>query len=272
MSELAALVLELEPQGTPGRPSARDAQGVFFNLLARADAALAKKVHDETEPKPYGLALGRDWLRFTLIDPALYATASSAFYGCEGEVIRLGGGVYRVAKVRHDGHPWARLTTHTALLQAASPEERELTLEFATPTTFRRGTLNVPLPEPKLVFSGLVGKWNAFSPVPVDAGFLGWLEEFVAVSRASLETKMADGHHSPLVGFTGRVSFRAFDKQPVRVKQLGALARFAFYAGVGQKTTLGLGRARYLEARRAEEPKRPRVGAVEAVHPAWGEG
>lgn len=268
--DIAATIIPLEPQGAPGKISPRDAQGLLFNLLARADPSLARQAHDEAQPKTYGLSLGPGWLRVTLTDPRLCAAATPILRAAAGELVRLGGSAYRLGPATVDDHAWAGLTTHARLLQAASPNEPEVTLELVTPTTFRRGKLNVPLPEPRLVFGGLAAKWNAGSPIPVDAGFGPWLEEHVGVARLDVRTSLADGVHSPLVGFTGRVTFRAFDRQPVRVKQLGALARFAFYAGVGHKTTLGLGRARLLDPRRAHDPQRARPASNDSVpHPAW---
>jgi hypothetical protein len=53
-------------------------------------------------------------------------------------------------------------------------------------------------------------------------------------------------------------------RNAVRVKQLGALARFALFAGVGYKTTQGLGVTRFVTPKILEpEPN------TDGVHPAW---
>jgi CRISPR-associated endoribonuclease Cas6 len=279
---IASIIIALEPNGPHDRndrPSPRDVQGVFFNLATRAtlpalegraEQSLAKQIHDESDLKPYTTAWGgfdNPFMRLTLINPSHYALLSPALYGLIGEDLRVGANTYRVKHVLHEDHPRARLTTHQSLLQSADATQREVTLEFLTATTFKRGKLIMPMPEPKLVFHNLIEKWNQGSAVRIDAGFATWLETNVTISRAQIKTRLTDSFNGKVLGFTGRVTFEAWDSNPVRLKQLGALARFAFFAGVGYKTTLGLGQTRFIAPEiTVPEPPAP---IEEGIDPAW---
>jgi CRISPR-associated endoribonuclease Cas6 len=63
-----------------------------------------------------------------------------------------------------------------------------------------------------------------------------------------------DGHYrtTTFPGFVGSCSFRLVAVQnPELVKTLNALADFAFYAGIGAKSTMGCGVARRINADRS---------------------
>ena len=47
-------------------------------------------------------------------------------------------------------------------------------------------------------------------------------------------------------GGFGDVTFEALDNHAVHLRTLNLLANFAFYSGVGSKTTMGMGQARRL--------------------------
>jgi CRISPR-associated endoribonuclease Cas6 len=47
----------------------------------------------------------------------------------------------------------------------------------------------------------------------------------------------------------GQVNYRILgDVEPMQIKQINALADFALYAGVGRKTTMGMGMLRRLSS------------------------
>ena len=149
---------------------------------------------------------------------------------------------------------WAGESSYESLAQAWLLDTRRpparLNLLFASPTAFHSGGLSVPLPLPRLVFGSLLERWNALAPLRLGDDILAFAEREVAISRHRLQTEalpLSGGLH---IGFTGRCTYvvpgiqRAPDRSEYAWRALHLLAAFAFYAGAGIKTTMGMGMAR----------------------------
>jgi CRISPR-associated endoribonuclease Cas6 len=111
--------------------------------------------------------------------------------------------------------------------------------------------LNMPLPWPRLVFQSLANKWNAFAPMQL---WINWadFDRQVTVARFDLKTKLLDFGGFRQVGFVGECWFLIDPEARVPLRHaLYTLAQFAFYAGVGRKTTMGMGMVRPLGSRDA---------------------
>ena len=230
---LAALVLPLE--GTE-RPQPMHARGLLYQLLKEH----APELHDKPGLKPFTVGVGKrdaPFLRFTFLDEALYAALSPKLYGLAGQTVSLGGR-YRVRAVLQEDHPWAGLTTWPRLFGAESCADAPL--RFASPTFFRRKGANYPLPEPKLVFGSLIERWNAHAPLAVPEPVATVLTERLTLRYLQLRSRSATAHDRT-VGFMGRATFHLPRATPDEAHWLAVLSRFAFYSGVGAKTTLGFG-------------------------------
>ncbi|MHA2621495.1 MAG: CRISPR-associated endoribonuclease Cas6 [bacterium JZ-2024 1] len=142
------------------------------------------------------------------------------------------------------GSPWSQRKSFSQIYEDANPEHA-FTLQFATPTTFRQGDLDLPLPVPKLIFQGLLTRWNAFSGIPFPEDLVEVFERFVAIQEHSLKTLPFNDGRVIIPGFVGKVTFKIIGKLPSEtLHQINCLADFAFYAGVGRKTTHGMGLTR----------------------------
>ncbi len=235
---LAALVLPLEG---PALPQALHARGWVYNLLRET----APEVHDAAGPKPFTVGVGgrpnAPWLRLTCLTEEVYAALSPALWRRVGLEVRLGEDTYRIKAVLEAEHPWAGLVTWPRLFQGeAGPD---LGLEFASPTFFRRQGANYPLPEPRLVLGSLIERWNAHAPTPVPPGVAARLVEATTLRYLNGRTVSAVGHDRT-VGFRGRVTYHLPRASAEEARWLAALGRFAFFSGVGAKTTLGFGQVR----------------------------
>jgi CRISPR-associated endoribonuclease Cas6 len=275
---LYSLVLTLAPirEATVSATAGHQAHAAFLKTVQEADAALAEALHAPNVPnRPFtvsplmGVGEPRDgrvwlspewdyWLRFTILDPRLFERFMARFLRGDGRpTLRLGQAELLIKEilVTPGSHPWAGYTSWAQLVTEARPDA-EITLEFASPTAFGFGQRAwgkkvVVLPDPAPVFGSLVRAWNSAAPAPmrVDKEALAaYLEENAVVKRVEwLETRMLHFSRSPQVGFVGQVTYGLMAADETVRCQLNALADFAFYAGVGMKTTMGMGQCRRVE-------------------------
>jgi CRISPR-associated endoribonuclease Cas6 len=275
---LYSLVLALTPAGeaTIGATMGHQAHAAFLRTIQEADPMLAAELHDPDEPvrsftvsplqgvpHPHNgqvqLSPGRDcWLRFTLLQPGIFERFMARFLQSgDRPAIRLGQAelLIREILVTPGAHPWSGYTTCAELLERARPEP-EITLDFASPTAFGFGQMawgkkSFVLPDPEPVFSSLARSWNGLAPPPLQIDRVelqGYINEHVVVKRLhGLETQMLRFSRSPQIGFVGCVTFGLMSKDDAARRLLNALADFAFYAGVGMKTAMGMGMVRRVD-------------------------
>ncbi len=253
---LTAIVLTLEG---PARPDPDGWRGLVYGLLKQIDPNL-----HSAQPNPFSLSLGGHegawWVRVGILQEGLYARLSPHLFGLMGQTVRLKE-PFRVMAVLQEEHPWASMSSYPRLFQGQA--SASLGLQFASPTFFRRKGQSYPLPEPKLVFDSLALRWNAFAPVRVPEELQeSW--ERMTIARFQGHTQAIRPNPDERgVGFVGRVVYYLPAASPVETQWMQALGRFAFYAGVGAKTSLGFGRVRGFDPR--QEVQR---GGTEGENPA----
>ena len=239
----------------------------FLDSVRNLEPSLAEELHRPAPIKPFTISplWGRvafednRWrlfpgenytFRVTSIAPDLSKWLQDKWAHMLPEEITLVGAGLKVTgrTFDHEKHPWAGSTSYeeiytTAISKTLVPQK--LALEFYSPTTFRNRGANYPLPDPQKVFLNLLQKWNCYSPVHLGDNFTEFIEENVLPSAYKLQTRIIHFNNYKQVGFTGICSFgirRQNDDLPVRV--LHMLSEFIFYAGVGYKTTMGMGQGR----------------------------
>ncbi len=233
---LAALVILLEGE-TPPEPLGL--RGFFYALLEE----VAPEVHDQGE-NPFALGFGgREgayWARVSLLREDLYSRLAPRLFALEGREARLGR-PFRVRAVLQEGHPWAGVATYSRLFQG--PGSRDLPLRFHSPTFFRRKGVHYPLPEPRLVLESLLRRLEAFGPLKAPEGVREALLERTTVRFLEGRTQPARTEVDT-VGFVGRAVYHLPRATEEEALWLSALGRFAFFSGVGAKTSLGYGLAK----------------------------
>ena len=66
-------------------------------------------------------------------------------------------------------------------------------------------------------------------------------------SLLKIHTEVIGNYDSKFIGCVGEINYRILgDVQAIAIKQMNTLANFALYAGVGRKTTMGMGMTRRL--------------------------
>ena len=266
MNDLLSLMLTLRPQESgPGSPYwGLAAHRALLDLVRQADPALATTVHDGPGLKPFtvstligysprsGLSHEQTYsLRFTALAGPVAAALQTAVK--VGERLELDRHLFQIeaAGTEEAGHSWANATTYEALsapwLLGRVPPEPRFKFQFASPTTFKSQKKHVPVPLPALVFGSLLEKWNAFAPVALPPEARRFAEECLALARYSLRTHMANAKEGGLrTGAVGVAYYTAINHDRYWLSLMNLLADFAFYAGVGAGTTMGLGRCRRL--------------------------
>ncbi|NLF14155.1 MAG: CRISPR system precrRNA processing endoribonuclease RAMP protein Cas6 [Anaerolineaceae bacterium] len=276
---LLSWVLTLQPEEEATVPSnqGRAAHAWFLGRVRAADATLADELHGGQGLRPFTVSnlweLGREGgpeasllpartytLRATSFSPRLSALLRERVLPGLPPALSIGGAALRVVGSTTDPaqHPWAAGATFEGLVQQftlAADVPRTVGLRFLSPTAFRvTGKKRaVPLPLPALVFGGLVDKWNAFAPIQVHPDVRRFAEECLAVSSYGLETRRVlfgeDGERGAYSGFVGRCHYYVEVPDRYWMGLIQLLAGFSLYAGVGVRTTMGLGQARKLEPR-----------------------
>ncbi len=242
----------------------RASHAAFLRLIAGADPALAERLHAPDERRPFTCSSlwgarrrGGDltpntpvFLRYTgltaEVSQHLQRLAAHPPTHIEIENVPL---AVQQATLDPAAHPWAGQTTYEALaaqhLLPGAPPAPHVELEFAAPTAFRSGGLTVPVPLPGLVYGSLVDRWNAFAPVAVSEEVRRFAEECLAISRYELSTRAVPGKGEALrIGCVGRCRYVAVNRDRYWLGLIQLLTDYAFYAGVGAQTTMGMGQAR----------------------------
>jgi CRISPR-associated endoribonuclease Cas6 len=247
------------------------AHAAFFDLVRVADPDLADRLHESGGRQPFTLSPLRDLpagpveggyrlragnraaLRLTLLDPDLFlAFLDRLLAAGPGLRLRIGDVTFAVESAlgTPGSHPWASYTTAGELRRAAGREPR-IRMSFASPTAINLGGLGaakqrmVLIPIPQYVFAALRGAWNRLTGDEIPIEFEEWVADCVFVREVrNWQTAVYQLKRGTYPGGYGDVVFEALDPAPTLVRMLNILADFAFYSGVGSKTTMGMGQVR----------------------------
>ena len=274
-----ALLLTPTREATVRATVGHQAYAAFLHTIRQSDRALADVLHNAPLPlKPFtvspllGVPKARNgwvaivpareyWLRFTVLYPPIFQQFMARFLrpvlsGAEGgdarPTLRLGAARFAITEilVTPGASPWSGYTSFAQLYHDSRPEG-EIALEFTSPTAFSFGSKSwgrkcVVFPDPTLVFRSLLKSWNAFAPpgLYMDQELLDYVAENVIVKRHQIQTQMLRYSKHPQIGFVGQVTYGLMGREhEMEKRSLNGLADFAFYAGVGYKTTMGMGQS-----------------------------
>jgi len=233
---------------------------IFLDRLSKADPDMSARLHNAGTHAPYSISpvmgvKGRVeenrsyWVRFGLFQNEMEeAFLKTMENGAWQSPVPLESHLFHVESIlwgKGEEHPWANGETFEDLVARFAPRGKEK-LTIASPMAFKRGDVHYPLPEPAMIFQNLLRRWNAASPFPLDAQRLDFSR--VTFSKLNIRTEpFALRNGGTIVGCRGRLSFLTSQCSEEIRFVCGVLLRFAFYAGIGVKTTQGTGMARVEE-------------------------
>ncbi len=267
-SLLHSIILELCAVNTVAIAAYRGdhTHALFLDLVRQVDAELSGRLHDKPEYRPFTVSVlhgarvndgmqllqaGQIYrLRLTLLDGGgLWQCLSAHFLEASALTLRLDKAQLQLTRVistpAADTTGWAGYSDWQTLV-AASPRS-EITMRFASPCAFSMGDRRFALfPEPILLWDSLVRSWNRYAPAVLQidkVALRDFVTQQVTVSDYELHTGKAVFATHAQKGFMGSCTYQVKTNEGC-APQLAALAEFARYAGVGSKTTSGMGQAR----------------------------
>lgn len=262
---LAAIDLRLYPKKDASlpHPSGHLVHAALLEAVRTVDPCLSAQLHADSQLKP--LAVSTLWSRArasgdalnipgytecrvricTLTKPVFEAVSAAIFpMVASNRSIRLGNCEFALLDARLES-PYGGVCNYSDL--CARPR-REVLVRFTSPVTFRRSGLNIPLPDQSLVYQSLWQKWQAFSDHLMPEHLFAEMMSVLAVSALDGHTRVWKFPRYKITGFVGLVGYELVKPaSPDAMALFGALSEFAFYAGVGYKTTMGMGQCRIVE-------------------------
>lgn len=255
---LESFVLELgaAKQGKIPPTLGRGIHAFVLNLLKLGDEKIAAETHQSEVAKislsnlignrrqPVTLEGDRFLLRICLLDGSLFEPLINGFDKSSDNTVILGKFPFVIREIHllSDTHKLTKTTDYYSLA-VHTPTYEEITLKFLSPTSFKQKQCLQSFPLPELVFNSLLRRWNYFAPRELHFSEVNWQ---VLVSAFDLKTHAVKLQAGAEIGCQGWVKYRFLNPQQARIASI--LAEFAFYAGVGRKTSVGMGQT-HLEIR-----------------------
>ncbi|TXT53665.1 MAG: hypothetical protein BAJATHORv1_130005 [Candidatus Thorarchaeota archaeon] len=235
-------------------------RGAFLSMLAEIDESLVNRLHNGAGMRPYSVAPirfpyrgdqrsklwelkpGRKrYFRLSSLSPEVNTSLLKAVMKSSGRTIQIGASQCAVNSVRF------KTASYTDLVKGVEPV-RSHDFHFLSPTFFqiRSETFPMLFPIPTYVFGSLGSIWNRFAPSEVRIDMSSFMEELksgICVTKHYLRTvQVRIKGRIPISGFLGKARFKlAREASDILRAQVGLLASFGPYSGMGAKRSFGFG-------------------------------
>ncbi|MDZ8054075.1 MAG: CRISPR system precrRNA processing endoribonuclease RAMP protein Cas6 [Aulosira sp. ZfuVER01] len=250
-STLHSIVVEVAAAEMGDMPFtlSRALHALVIKWLAAANPALAEAVHNsQNSPLTISGLLGNRrqggvrvgdyfYFRIGLLDGSLIEPLMQGFEKSETESLVLADFpfVLRNMYALPGTHQLAGAADYALLFNPAQVLH-EIELNFLSPTSFKQNQNVQTFPLPELVFNSLHRRWNIFAPEQYQIPNCEWNALVTAYELKTYALKMEGGSE---IGAQGWVRYRFNSPEMARIATI--LANFAFFAGVGRKTAMGMG-------------------------------
>jgi CRISPR-associated endoribonuclease Cas6 len=215
----------------------RALHALCFRWFANTNPELAESLHQQ-ENLPMSLGLEycspkKMLLKISLLHKELLAPLLWGMNVDLGNEITLAGIPCQLGS-------WIDITQASSFEKMVQlPAQNTIDLEFLSPTSFKQGKNIQPFPLPELVFNGLLRRWNLFAPEKLHFPTVEWSGVVSAYELKTYAMKMEGGAE---IGAKGLIRYRFADTEQAKIAT--TLAHFATFAGIGRKTTMGMGQVK----------------------------
>lgn len=231
-----------KPSGWLGVP----VHGLIYAALESAHPKLSKTVH-EAQIKPFrvaGVQWQEDTVRFQVgilsdelkdvLQEALQAGtyAGEAHHTLNGEVLQQTVLQESTYSELYESH----------LVQGSLG--RNLHFDFQSPVAFQQYGISMPFPVPRLMFLSLAQRFKHFGNLDLGEGLDHWVQESLSIQDFKLfprKVYFKGMRDSTVMGSTGHISLFIQKPGVMEPPAVRMLTEYANYAGIGYKTTYGLG-------------------------------
>ena len=178
------------------------------------------------------------YLKITLLEDSLFPTFGRYFFERPKPTFRLGDTEFvvtgvmgekgaRPALLAGESVEWTRYVSYEELINTASTTDRTITLHFLTPTSFRRGNVDFPLPDPRLVSGSYQKRFAEFAELPFLENFAEQVEYYTGIARLHHLNTEWNGPNRPPNWSPPRPSLRLYT--PPRCILVGGIRCFVCF-------------------------------------------
>lgn len=240
--------------GNPFQINGQHIHGLFFKeILASYDPKLADRLHASDYPKCFSVSyIFREgkmfWFRIASWDDEI---AESVFlYFRSHFEIKLGNCVFELIKTvtGPDTTPWAkRIKLNDFINNAKSADKNTFMVEHFSPTSFKCGDVHVPLPVPDLTVNSIIKHLPAKITAEIEPDKQE-LCNMIQLKEHRIKSVYNRKNYGSIASFVGKTRWQ-IDKRASQQERdaIRILFNFAFYSGIGVKTTQGMGMCRIIE-------------------------
>ncbi|GAB6190135.1 hypothetical protein JCM30566_18780 [Marinitoga arctica] len=234
---------------------------MFFNVLKKANEEVSKKLHQNFNNKAFTVSsfLGkkvdepvsiiknkRYYIRVTFLDEKIFNLFTVTMFKNKifKEEINIENIKFSILRVIFDKEQskWAGVLSVDEML-SKKEYSNKIELKFYTPTLFKIGDKHLRYPDEEKIYTGLLNKFNKYSESKINESIK---DEFsgIKIINKNIRRKRVFISNFYLEGFVGNVEFEIPPENIELIKVVNILSEFAFYAGVGYKTTMGMGQVK----------------------------
>ncbi|MBF0224744.1 MAG: CRISPR-associated endoribonuclease Cas6 [Desulfobacterales bacterium] len=237
--------------GNPENINGSHIHGLFFKeILKNYDTSLADYLHQPNMPKAFSLSYiyqdyGLYWFRIASWMRDI-ADAVFSYFNSNFEII-LNNCVFELAKTSTDNKEsyWAnRININNFLDESKNTYKDIFRLEHFSPTSFKNGDSHIPLPMPEFIIKSIY-KQMPLSMQEYLQTEPELLIKFIQLKEHRIYSVYNRKNHGAITSFEGKTRWQIDKKASQQEKEaIWTIFRFAFYSGIGVKTTQGMGMCR----------------------------